>query len=164
METEPNDRSIERVILVAVEDIATAGVVGVAAARIAMDQNATRVVLLHVLDSHTFATGLFGMTGAAAPVLESDQEAGAVLSLAEAALRAEYEALERPMPVIVREMPGGNPGAIIPEVAREERATGIVLGARRPHAFGRLAHPDVGAALGSQVDIPVYVAPLQSSE
>jgi nucleotide-binding universal stress UspA family protein len=156
--------SDERVIVVAVEDIGTAGVVGAAAARIAIDQNATRVVLVHVLDSHTFATGLFGMTGAAAPVLESEEEANAVLSLAEAAFRAEYEALEHPVPAIVRELPGGNPGAVIPEVARREGAAGIVVGARRPHAFGRLAHPDVRSALGSQVDVPVYVAPLQSSE
>lgn len=156
--------SDERVIVVALEDIATAGVVGAAAARIAMEQNATRVVLLHVLDSHTFATGLFGMTGAAAPVLESEEEANAVLSLAEAAFRAEYSALERPMPAIVREMPGGNPGAVIPEVARGEGAAGIVVGARRPHAFGRLAHPDVRSTLSSQVDVPVYVAPLQSPE
>ena len=154
--------STEYVIVIAVEDSATAGVVAAAAAHVAMEQEATQAILVHVLDSHTFATGLFGMTGAAAPILESVEEGTQILDVAEATFRAEYDALERPVPSIARRLLSGNPGTVIPEVAAEVGAGTIIVGARRPHAFGRIAHPDVRSALGAHTTIPVRVAPLQS--
>ncbi len=152
----------ERVLVVAVEDIATAGVVAAAAAHTAMEREAGRVIFVHVLDSHTLATGLFGMTGALMPVVESEDEGHAVLALAEAAFRAEYVALERPSPAMDQQLIRGNPGSVIPEVVRSSGADGIVVGARRPHAFGRLTHPDVRSALVSHLEVPVFVAALQS--
>lgn len=154
--------STQRVIAVAVEDASTASVVAAAAAHIAIEQEASAVILLHVLDSHTFATGLFGMTGAAAPILESLDEGNQILDIAEGSFRAELSALQRAVPSISRRLVSGNPSSVIPEVAAEAGADAIVVGARRPHAFGRIAHPDVRSALAAHATVPVHVAPLQS--
>jgi nucleotide-binding universal stress UspA family protein len=85
-----------------------------------------------------------------------------MLALAEAALQAEYAALDRPAPAITRKVGAGAPAAIIAQVAEEVEAAAIVLGARRPHAFGRLVHPDVRASLATCTKVPVHVVPLQA--
>lgn len=151
-----------RGILVALEDSGTAGVVATAAAHIAMDQDATAVILLHVVDTYMVAGGLLSMSGVTVPVVETQDDQEAMLALAEAAIRAEYGALDRPAPSIVRRVRAGAPAAIIAEVAKDIGAAAIVLGARRPHAFGRLVHPDVRGSLAKCTKVPVHVVPLQA--
>ncbi|HWE61061.1 MAG TPA: hypothetical protein VHB98_05070, partial [Chloroflexota bacterium] len=97
----------EQVILVAVEDSATAGVVAAAAAQVAMAQNATTLVLLHVLDEHVVASGMYALVGCAVPLAETTEEGEQLLAYAEMAFRAEYTALERPMPRITHTLVGG---------------------------------------------------------
>jgi hypothetical protein len=87
-----------RIILVGLEDRATAGVVATAAAHIAMDQDATAMILLHVIDTYMVAGGLLGMSGVTVPVFETGDDQEAMLAPAEAAIRAEYGALDRPVP------------------------------------------------------------------
>lgn len=155
--------SSERTIVVAVEDTATAGVVGAAAAHVAMEEGATAVVLLHVVESHMVAQGLMTIA-LPVPMRETQAEAKSVLREAEIALRAEYDALDRPVPTIERRLLGGTAtGTAICEVAGEAHAVKIVVGGRRPHALGRLAHADVRAALHHHTKIPIHVAPLQES-
>jgi len=151
-----------RSILVGLEDHATAGVVATAAAHIAMDRDATAVILLHVIDTYMAAGGLLGMSGVAVPVIETEDDGEAMLALAEAAIRAEYAALDRVVPSITRTLRAGAPAAIITQVADEMGAAAIVVGARRPHAFGRLAHPDIRASLARCTKVPVHVVPLQA--
>ena len=156
--------SSERTVLVAVEDTATAGIVGAAAAHVAMEENATAIVLLHIVENHVVAQGLMSIA-LPVPMRETQTEADAVLAGAEAALRAEYVALDHPVPTVTRRLLGGTAiGTVVCEVADETKASKIVVGGRRPHAFGRLAHPDVRASLTHHTQIPVYVAPLQSAE
>lgn len=149
-------------ILVALEDRATAGVVATAAAHIAMDRDSTAVVLLHVIDTYMVAGGLLSMSGVTVPVIDSDEDGEAMLALAEAAIRAEYVALERPVPAIDRRIGVGAPIAVIAQMAKEVGAAAIVLGARRPHAFGRLVHPDVRVSLRKCTNVPIQVVPLQA--
>ncbi len=85
-----------------------------------------------------------------------------MLALAEAAIKAEYVALERPVPAIARKVSAGAPVAIIAQVAKDVGATAIVLGARRPHAFGRMVHPDVRVSLQKCTNVPIHVVPLQA--
>jgi nucleotide-binding universal stress UspA family protein len=154
----------EKTIVVAAEDEATASVVGAAAAHIAMEQNATAVILLHVMENHVVAQGLMSMA-LPVPMAESEAEAQEVLAEAEGALRAEYEALGQPVPSISRRVVGGTAtGSVIARVAEDARAVRIVVGGRRPHAFGRFAHADVRAWLRQHTAIPVHVAPLQAPE
>jgi nucleotide-binding universal stress UspA family protein len=154
----------ERTIVVAVEDTATAGVVGAAAAHVAMEENATAIVLCHVVESHIVAQGLMNMA-APVPMRETQSEAQSVLAETEAALRAEYAALDHPSPTISQRLVGGTAiGAVLCEVANEVGAAKIVVGGRRPHAFGRFAHADVRAGLRHHTKIPVHVAPLQAVE
>jgi nucleotide-binding universal stress UspA family protein/quinol monooxygenase YgiN len=158
----------EVALVVAVEDAATAGIVGAGAAHIAMEQGATQVILIHVLDTHLLANALYGGGALHVPVPvtpagESNAEADEVLASAEAAMRAEYEALECPLPAISHKLCDGRPcSATIAQVAADAGARGIVLGARRPHAFGRLAHPDVRASLSHHTTLPIYVVPLHA--
>ena len=91
-----------RSLLVCLEDQATAGVVATAAAHIAMDGEATAVILLHVIDTHIVAGGLLSMSGVTVPVAETQEDREAMLALAEAAMQAEYVALERPVPRITK--------------------------------------------------------------
>lgn len=153
---------VPRIILVGLEDQATAGVVAAAAAHIAMAQDATALIVLHVLDTHMVAGGLLGLSGVMGPVGETAEDQQRMLASAEAAIRAEYAALERPLPSITRRVGAGAPAAIIAQVAKEVGAAAIVVGARRPHAFGRLVHPDIRASLAACTTVPVHVAPLQA--
>lgn len=151
-----------RIILVGLEDGATAGVVATAAAHVAMDRDATAVILLHVIDTYMIAGGLLGMSGITLPVVETGEDQEAMLALAEAALRAEYAALDRTAPSIARRVSAGAPAAVIAQVAVDAGAAAIVVGSRRPHAFGRLVHPDVRASLARCTSVPVHVVPLQA--
>lgn len=154
--------SHDRVIVVAVEDLGTAGVVAVAAAHFAMECAADRLVLLHVLDEHAIANVFRGFAGVPEPVVEMAEEGTAVLTLAEAAIDAEYGAVEQPKPVVARELGEGRPGPVIAGVAAEVGAEAIVVGTRRPHAFGRLTHPDVVEYLRKHTAVPVHVVALQA--
>jgi nucleotide-binding universal stress UspA family protein len=148
-----------RIILVGLEDSATAGVVATAAAHLAMDQDATAMILLHVIDIYIVAGGLLGMSGVTVPVIETGEDQEALLALAETAIQAESVALNRPVPSITRRVSAGAPAAIIAHVAEDGGAAVIVVGARRPHAFGRLVHPDVRASLAKCTKVPVHVVP-----
>jgi nucleotide-binding universal stress UspA family protein len=150
------------IILVALEDSATAGVVATAAAHLAVERDATAVILLHVIDTYMPAGGLLSMAGVTVPMVDAGDEREAMLALAEAAIRAEYLALERQVPAITRRISAGAPVACIAQAAEELRAAVIVLGARRPHAFGRLVHPDVRASLARCTKVPVHVVSLQA--
>lgn len=155
--------SSERTIVVAVEDTATAGIVGAAAAHVAMEENAGTVVLVHIVENHVVAQGLMNIA-LPVPMRETETEAEAVLSAAEAAVRGEYAALDHPIPTITRRLLGGTAiGTVVCDVANEVNAAKIVVGGRRPHAFGRLAHPDVRSSLTHHTQIPVHVAPLQAA-
>lgn len=154
--------SAQRTILAGLEDIATAAIVATAAAHIAMERDATAVILLHVIDTHTVAGGLLGMSGVTVPLTDTEEDRERMLALGEAALRAEYAALDRPAPSIARTMGAGTPAAVIAQVAEDVGATAIVVGARRPHAFGRLVHPDVRASLARCSGVLVHVVPLQA--
>jgi nucleotide-binding universal stress UspA family protein len=102
------------------------------------------------------------MAGVTVPMVDAGDEREAMLALAEAAIRAEYIALERQVPAITRRISAGAPVACIAQAAEELRAAVIVLGARRPHAFGRLVHPDVRASLARCTKVPVHVVSLQA--
>ena len=153
---------VPRSILVCLEDRSTAGVVATAAAHVAMDRDATAVTLLHVIDTYMAAGGLLSMAGVTVPVIDTEEDGEAMLALAEAAIRAEYAALERPSPAIDRRVSAGAPAACIAQVAEEVGAGAIVVGARRPHAFGRLVHPDVRSSLARCTRVPVHVVSLQA--
>jgi len=151
-------------ILVAVEDHATAGIVAVEGARVAHELPAGTVVLVHVLDPHNVVAALFSLSGTYGLVSESATEGEAVLGLAEAIMRAEFAAMGGPAPEIDRvvvDQLEGNAGAAISRVATERGASLIVMGARRPHALGRLTHPDVRTHLSGHTACPVHVASLQ---
>lgn len=152
----------ERTIVVGVEDAVTAGLVGTAAAHVAIDRQATAVILLHVVDLYAGAGALLSMSGVVPVVAEAADNT--TLAPAEAALRAEYVALNRPLPAITRTVSAGAPGAVIAQIAEQAGAAVIVLGARRPHAFGRLVHPDVRSSVTHCTRIPVRVAALQADE
>jgi nucleotide-binding universal stress UspA family protein len=142
----------------------TAGAVGASAAQVAMEEDATAVILLHVVENHVVAQCLMTV---ARPVSmwETKEEAQSVLAAAEAALRAEYVAVGRPEPSITQRLVGGTAtGTVIAEVADDAGALKIVVGGRRPHVLGRLAHTDVRLGLRHHTKIPVYVAPLQAEE
>jgi nucleotide-binding universal stress UspA family protein len=108
------------------------------------------------------AGGLLGMSGITVPVIDTEEDLEVMLTLAEAAIRAEYGALERPAPSLSRRVCAGAPAALIAQVAVEVEAIAIVVGARRPHAFGRLVHPDVRVSLAKCTTAPVHVVPLQA--
>ena len=149
-------------IIVAVEDSATASVVATAAAHLAMDEGVREVILAHVFDEHTIANTVFGLAPVSVPILESTEEGEQVLALAEAALQAEYAAQHRDLPQIRRTLRAGRAGQALADLATETGAAAIVLGARRPHAFGRLTHPDVRAYLAHHTTTPVRVVMLQA--
>jgi nucleotide-binding universal stress UspA family protein len=154
-------------ILVAVEDRATASIVAVEAARVARERAAEMVHLLHVLDPHSVVCSLFSLSGAYASAAETPEEGEAILALAEATLRAELAAAGTPPPEVrksVVESTEGNPGAAIAQAAETGGAALIILGARRPHALGRLTHADVRAYLREHTSYQVHVASLQETE
>lgn len=151
-----------RSLLVCLEDGATAGVVATAAAHIAIERDATAVILLHVIDTYMVAGGLLNMSGVTVPMIDTEEDEEVMLALAEAAIQAECKALSRPAPAITRKVSVGAPAAVIAQVAAEVGAAAIVVGARRPHAFGRLVHPNVHASLAKCTKLPVHVVPLQA--
>lgn len=152
----------EHTVLVAVEDSATAGVVAAEAAHLVMDQGGDRVIFLHVLDEHFVANGLFGLVGSPLPDYESKEEIDSILALAEAAFRAEFTATEKQAPETLSLSADGRPWQTIAAVAAQRDASVIVVGARRPHAFGRLTHPDVVDNLRHQTAVPIHIVSLQT--
>lgn len=153
----------KQTILVGVEDMATAGVVAVEAARVAMEREASEIVLLHVLDLHPLMNAVFGMGNYCAPVMETTEDGERLLAYTEQAIRAEYAACEREAPAIEHEVTEGEVGYAVSRVAKDRGAETVVLGARRPHAFGRLIHPDVRSHVADHVTCPVHVAALQET-
>jgi nucleotide-binding universal stress UspA family protein len=153
-------------ILMAVEDRSTASIVAVEAARVARERATEVVILLHVLDPHSVVCALFSLSGAYASAAETPEDGEAILALAEATLKAEFAATGTPPPEIrksVVECTEGNSGAAIAHAAEAQGATLIILGARRPHALGRLTHADVRAYLKEHTACPVHVASLQEA-
>jgi nucleotide-binding universal stress UspA family protein len=150
----------ERRILAAVEDMMTATTIAAAAARAAAEEEATEIILLHVLSQHPTVRSLLHLPEQS-EALPGDGEM--VLELAERAVRAQYAAMGKPAPSICYELLAGEPATVIARVANEQQVALLVLGARRPGAFG-LLHPDVRGGLGSRVHCPVRVAPLQAEQ
>ena len=148
----------ERRVLAAVEDMMTATTIAAAAARGGAEEGATEIILLHVLSQHPTIRSLLHMPEHSS-ALPGDGEM--VLELAERAVYAQYAAMGKPAPTIAFELVAGEPAAEIARVANEKDVVLLILGARRPGAFG-LQHPDVRGGLGSQVHCPVRVAPLQA--
>ena len=150
-------------IVVAVEDMATASIVAVEAAHVAMERGAPEVVFVHALDRHTTMGAILGASGYCPPVMETDEEGRRVLSLAEQAFNAEYQAREQAPPAIIHEIVEGDPTEAIEQAVRTHGAAEVVLGARRPHAFGRLVHPCVHTRLSARLPCPIHVASLQEA-
>src|SRR3954452_452731 len=119
-----------RLLVVGIEDLGTAGVVAAHAAHVAVAQLAAKVVLLHVLDEHCMLTGMYALAMPATSLAETPEEAGHVLMVAEAALRAEFAAMKQPLPEIELKVVGGPPGAALTENSAQPGVVGIVLGAR----------------------------------
>lgn len=155
--------SAERTLIVAVEDTSTAGIVAVEAAHVAMEADVGNLVLLHVLDAHPLMGAVAAACGYCIPTAETADEAERVFAMAEYALCAECAAMGRSAPTIERAVAEGDVGAAIEEAAKAHAAVGVVLGARRPHAFGRLVHPDVRAHLESRAPCRLHVAALQAA-
>ncbi|HVA89950.1 MAG TPA: universal stress protein [Chloroflexota bacterium] len=147
-------------LVVAVEDFSTAGIVAVEGAHVASTTGATDLVLLHVLDPHHLSGAALAARGF--PVAETEDVGETLLDLAEQAMRAEFTGMGKPVPRIRRRVCEGNVWAAIQHLVDEEGAVGVVMGARRPHAFGILLHPDVHSHLAKQLTCPIYVASLQA--
>jgi len=150
-----------RTLLVAIEDMLTATTVAAAAAGVAREMGATDVVLAHVLDEHVVLNAMFGAAGFCAPVAETAEDGERLLALAEAAMRAASEGTDVATLPVRWVVLSGDPGAALDRLAAEAGAVEVVVGARRPHAFGRLSHPDTRARL-AQGGRHVHVAPLQA--
>jgi nucleotide-binding universal stress UspA family protein len=150
----------ERCLVVAVEDFSTATTVAAAAAHLAVEQGVTTVLLVHVLNQHPLIHGLLNLGGPASQATEAPTDGELVLNLAERALRAELATLGRAAPSISHYLTAGEPATIIAGAARDCGADAILVGARRPHAFG-LLHPDVRSTLAAHAPCPVHVAMLQ---
>ena len=148
----------ERRILAAIEDMMTATTVAAVAARAASEEGAAEIILLHVLSQQPTLRNLLHMTEHSTA---SPGEGEAVLELAERAICAEYAAIGKPAPSISFELVSGEPGVEIARVVTEKQVALLVLGARRPGAFG-LNHPDVRGGLGSRVKCAIRIAPLQA--
>jgi len=151
----------ERCIVIAVEDVTTATTVAVAGARAAVEEGATDVVLLHVLSPHPVLQGMLNLGGPGGEATEPREEAEMVLTLAERALRAQLASDGNAAPAISHLLESGDPATAIARAATGCGAALVVLGARRPHAFG-LLHPDVRASIAGRLTCPVRVAPLQA--
>lgn len=149
-----------RCIVVAIEDATTATTVAAAGARAATEHGVTDVVLLHVLSPHPVLQGMLNLGGPGGEATEPLEQAEGVLALAEQALRAHYAHESRDVPAISYLLESGDPATAIARAANSCGAALIVLGARRPHAFG-LLHPNVRASIAGHTSCPVRVAPLQ---
>jgi len=150
----------ERCHLVAIEDLSTATTVAAAAAHLAVEQEVTVVLLVHVLNQHPLIHGLLNLGGPGSQATEAPADGELVLTLAERALLAELATLGHAAPAISHYLAAGEPARVIADAAREHGAVAILVGARRPHAFG-LLHPDVRATLAAHAPCPVHVAFLQ---
>lgn len=148
-------------IVVAIEDRSTAGAVAAEAVRLAIKQGATALALIHVLDEHPVINGMLGVTGAPTPMVETEEHGEELLRVAEQVIRAEFQALGKPAPAISRVLARGHAGDALCHATREHHAAWIVVGARRPHLFGWITHPDVKAHVASHAACQVHVAPLQ---
>lgn len=149
-------------IVVAIEDLTTAGAVAAEAVHLAIEQQATMLLLIHVLDEHSVINGMLGMTGApTAPLVEPEEDGNRLLAVTEQMIRGEFEALGKPVPTISTELARGHAGDTLAHAVRDCNAAWIVLGARRPHLFGRLTHPDVRSHIAGHAPCRVHVAPLQ---
>lgn len=154
----------QRTIVVAVEDFTTAGAVAAEAVRTTVRENATRLVLVHVLDEHTVLNGMMAISGSSSePVMESVPEGERLLAETEQAIQAEFTALGRETPEIIRIIGRGHVGGVLARITAEQQAGWLVVGARRPHLFGRLTHPDVRSHLAAHASSVIQVAPLQES-
>ena len=152
----------ETTIMVALEDLATVGAVAGEAVRLAVRENATRLVLVHVLDAHTVVNSILAMAAAPSePIVESQAEGERMLSLAAQVIQAEFVALGRPAPTIEEVLGRGGVAEALGQIADAHGAAWLVVGARRPHLFGRLTHPDVRAQLAGQSGVRLHVASLQ---
>jgi nucleotide-binding universal stress UspA family protein len=151
----------EMTIVVAIEDLSTAGAVAAEAVHLAIDQGATALLLIHVLDEHPVINGMLGVTGAPAPLVETEEQGEELLGVAERVIRAEFEARGMPAPSISHVLASGFAGEALCYAVKEHNAAWIVVGARRPHLFGWITHPDVKAHIASHVPCKVHVAPLQ---
>lgn len=151
-------------IVVAIEDLAIAGAVAGEAVRLAVREGATRLLLVHVLDAHTVVNSILAMAGAPSePVLESQVEGERLLTLIAQVIQAEFAALGQPEPTIERILTRGHVAEALERIAIEHQAAWLVLGARRPHLFGRLTHPDVRAHLAGHSAVRLQVASLQEA-
>jgi nucleotide-binding universal stress UspA family protein len=148
----------ERRIVAAVEDEGTGEAVAMEAARLALEQDADTVIFVHVLDALPIVNGLYVMGGVPVPVGETEDEAEALFAQAEGVLHAGYAAWGRPAPTTRREIAAGDPAVAIAGIAAEYDAHDIVLGARRPHALGRVFHRDVRAYLTTHSGAHLHVA------
>ncbi len=151
-----------RLLIVGIEDLGTAGVVAAYAAHVAVEQLADKILLLHVLDDHSVLSSMYAFALPATSLAETPEEGGHVLVFAESALRAEFAAMKQPLPEIDCKVSEGPPGVALAGCTTLPDVVGIVLGARRPHAFGRLTHPDVRGHVHHHGSAQVFVAPLQA--
>lgn len=148
----------ERRILAAIEDMMTATTVAAAAARAAAEEGGSEIILLHVLSQQPTLRSVLHQHGRSGA---SPGEGEAVLELAERAILAQFAAMGKPAPSIAYELATGEPAVEIARVATERKVALLVVGARRPTAFG-LLHPDVRGNLASRVPCAIRVAPLQA--
>jgi nucleotide-binding universal stress UspA family protein len=153
----------EHVVVVAIEDLATIGAVCAEAVRRVAAQENTVLYLVHVLDEHPVLRSMLGSAGTWQPVEETDEECNDLLSAAREVLVAEFAALGQAAPRMVCVVEYGAAGEALARVVAERQAEAMVIGARRPHLFGRLTHADVGAHLQGRVTCAVHVAPLQAA-
>jgi nucleotide-binding universal stress UspA family protein len=153
-----------RTLIVAVEDSGTATVVAAEAAHVALATGTMNLVLVHVLDPHAIPNAAVALSGYYVPIAETAQEGEALTALAEQVIRAECAALGKPAPAMTHVVVGGNPAPVIAHLVSEYNADGIVLGARRPHAFGRLTHPDVRSHVSGHTRVRIHIASLQAPE
>ena len=152
----------ETTIMVALEDLATAGAVAGEAVRLAVRESATRLLLVHVLDAHTVVNSILAMAAAPSePIVESAAEGERMLSLATRVIQAEFAALGRPAPAIEAVLGRGGVAEALGQIAGAHQVAWLVVGARRPHLFGRLTHPDVRANLAGRSSVRLHVASLQ---
>jgi len=152
-----------RTLVVAIEDLATAGVVAVEAAHLARDMSVHHIVLVHALDAHTVISAIFGAANYAAPLAETQEEGIQLLEVAANDIRAEDAAVGAAVPTIELIVSDGVPAKVIEGAAQSSSVVGVVLGARRPHALGRLTHADVRSHVTSHLSVPVRIAALQAS-
>lgn len=152
-----------RTLVVAIEDLATAGVVAVEATQVAREMNANHILLVHALNEHTVISAIFGAANYAAPIAETTDDGLQLLRLAESEIQAEYAAVGVQVPLIELQVGDGAPSKVIEQAARTDGVIGVVIGARRPHALGRLTHADVRSYVAPRLSVPVRIAALQAS-